>query len=571
MITLLKKAFLLIALVYAGTAAAQTPADGMSAMQLENWDKAISVYSALTKANPADQDAWLSLGNAYLAKGDKAKAQEAFQTAFNAKPEGALAYVANGRMLMLQNKTAEADAQFAKAKKAAKKDMTAHRQIGESYIFFIPQGSQRPNLTRAIESLKSALEVNSRDLPTLMALGYAYKELPDGGLAAQQYELATALDPKNPLPMFMLGKVYRLAKLTDRFIDNTNRALQLNPKYTPALRSLAEYYYFFAKPPQYDKARDAYRNLVNNGVDVTIEDEMMLANAMFLSKDYPGTVTLVEKIIQKDGSMNYLRRLLGYSYFEQGDYPKAKATLDEYFKVVAPDKIIPMDYLYQGKIALNSLDTAGAIAGFRKVMELDSSKWDLNLNIYELYYAQKNTCAAAAALQTYLDSMGTEAKPLDFYKLGIAYYYCKDDSLRYQKAEQAFTKVTQMNAKAGVGWFWLGKSQARQDPDPNLFEAQPELLGQFGKARAAFEKYVEVAGVDTVKNRAELIEAYVYLIYHDFLRNDRASFDKYVAKLLEIDPTNEYGVGLKANFGAGAKAAPAPIGGGGKGKGKGKG
>lgn len=43
---------------------------GMTAMQLEDWDKAISIYSALAKANPTDQVALLTLANAYLAKGE---------------------------------------------------------------------------------------------------------------------------------------------------------------------------------------------------------------------------------------------------------------------------------------------------------------------------------------------------------------------------------------------------------------------------------------------------------------------------------------------------------------------
>ena len=144
MTNLLRKALLLAAFVYAQTAGAQSRADGLAAMQLEDWDKAISIYTALTKADPTDQDAFLYLSNAYLARSekvkalaekdktqadkdraqaDKAKALEVAQTAFAAKPEAPLAFVANARVLLLGGKSAEASEQFKRASTKAKKDI----------------------------------------------------------------------------------------------------------------------------------------------------------------------------------------------------------------------------------------------------------------------------------------------------------------------------------------------------------------------------------------------------------------------------------------------------------------
>jgi predicted Zn-dependent protease len=97
MTTLLKKVFFLAVMFSAAITSAQTKADGMIAFQLEKWDKAIDIYSAVVKTDPADQDARLTLGNMYLAKGDKAKAREQFQAAFDAKADGPLAFVALAR------------------------------------------------------------------------------------------------------------------------------------------------------------------------------------------------------------------------------------------------------------------------------------------------------------------------------------------------------------------------------------------------------------------------------------------------------------------------------------------
>ena len=124
-----------------------------------------------------------------------------------------MAFVALGRNLLLkENKVAEADKQFDRAKRGAKKDMTIWRQIGESYFFYVEPGAKKPNLAKAEAYLKEALEISGKDFALQMALGACYKEMSSGGPAAQHYEYAEALEPKNPLPKLMLAKVYRIAK-----------------------------------------------------------------------------------------------------------------------------------------------------------------------------------------------------------------------------------------------------------------------------------------------------------------------------------------------------------------------
>ncbi len=538
MITLLKKAMFLVAIVYAQIAAAQSHADGLTAMQTENWDKAISVYTALTKANPSDQTAWLTLGNAHLAKGDKEKAKAAFDAGFQAKMDSPLAWVANGRVLLLKNDIALADEQFKKAAKNGKKDANVLRQIGESFLYTTP--GVKPNFVRAEEFLKMAYEANSRDFTALMTLGYAYKEMPNGGLAAQQYELAESLDPKNPLPKLMLAKVYKAAKLNDKYVDYLDRTIATSPRYTPALRAKAEYYYYARK---WEKAAEASKALVAGGDDVTVEDEMQLANTLFITKDYPGSITLVEKIIQKDGSKNYLRRLLGYSYYETGDYAKGLDIMNDYFTKVTPDKVLPSDYQYLGRLQVKTQgDTLAAIDNMKKAIAMDSSYWTLYKEVGDLYYSKKDNCNSAVTYQMYQDSV-IKPDPADLYKLGVALYYCKEDSTRYEKAEKMFLRVTELVPAAGIGWLWSAKAATRLDVD---VQAHPELVGQFGRAKPYFEKYVAIGMLDKEKNKKDLITGYEYLTYYYFLQGDVEGTRTNATTLLELDPANQTGLELLA-------------------------
>lgn len=536
-----RRTFVLLFILSYTTSAvlAQSYDPGMAAMQMEQWDNAIKIYTERTKANPADQEALLILGNAYLGKGDKVKAKEAFTAAFNAKSEGALAYVSNGRIALLNNDPGVADAQFSKAEKAGKKDINALRSVGESYLYFTPDGAKRPNYARSEELLKNAIAVNAKDFKTLMALGYCYKETPNGGLAAQNYEFASTIEKNNPLPKMMLAKTYQAAKLKDKSLLYLDQAIATDPSFIQAHRMKAEGFYY---EKRFEKSKNAYTEMFANTKDYTIDDQMFYANTLYLTKDYKGAIDQVEQIVKKDNSKSYLKRLLGYSYYETGDYAKGMNIMQEYFKTVEPSKVLASDYLYYGRLMIkNGGDTLAAVREMAKAIEKDSSVWPVYKEMGEIYYGKKDYCSAAKAYELYLDSMATP-EATDFYKLGICQFYCKDDSLRYQHAQATFTKLTERMPDAGIGWYWRARSEVKMEPD---IQVDPTLIPNFGVAKDSYARYSTIASADPVKNRANLIESYEYLVYYHYVRGCAAPFNDVLGKLLALDAANETANGLK--------------------------
>ena len=562
MTTFLRRILMILltgAFVEAGIA--QTREDGLAAMQLENWDKAIKVYSTLTKNDPVDQESWLLLGSAYLAKGDKDAAKKTFDAAFNAKADGPYAMIASGRILLLQGKQTEADAIFNKAEKYGRKDIVARRLIGESFLYNAP--GVKPNFTRAEEQLKEAMDLSSKDFPTLMALAYCYKEMPNGGLAAQHYEYAANIEPKNPLPQFMLAKVYKAAKLNDKFLTYCDKAIALDPKYSPALRSKAEFLYF---DRQWEKATQAAKDLVNNGSDVTIEDEMMLANLLYLNHDCKGCSEMVYRILQKDGSKNYLRRLLAYCKSDNGEDAEGLKILEDFFKQVEADKVLGKDYEYLAKMQVKvGRDTAVAIENYRKAIGMDSSRWPLHEEIGNLLYQQRDFCGAAVEYQKNIDSLA-EPSALKFYFLGICHYYCSDDSLHYTKAEKAFERFSDLAPQSASAWSWRAKAMSKLEPD---IANHPELLEEFGKAKPYFDRFVEIGEAEPDKYKRDLIIAYEYLASYYFLRNEDANVKIWLDKLVALDPENESAKNIKLYM-QGETPTPPPAKGGSKGKGPNK-
>ncbi len=544
--------FLLILITSLSTVSAQGSDRGMEAMQLEHWDDAIKIYTEKTQGNPADQDAWMTLGNAYMAKGDLEKAKEATEAAYKANSNNAMALVANGRTALISNDASTADAQFKKAAKSGRKDIDALRAIGESYLYYTSPGAKRPNYTRAEELLKEALATNAKDFKTIMALGYCYKEMPNGGFAATQYEYAATLEKNNPLPKLMLAKTYQAAKLPERSLAYLDQAIATDPAYTPAYRMKAEGFYYERR---FEKARATYADMMANCKDYTIEDQMFYANTLYLTKGYEECIKQVEQIIVKDNSKAYLKRLLGYSYYETESYDKGLGIMRDYFNS-KPENVLASDYLYMGRLIVKTGgDTLAAIQEWNQAVQKDSSTWPIYKEMGEMLYTMRDYCGAASAYVKYLDSVPTP-EATDYYRLGLCQFYCKDDLERYQHAAATFTKLTDMAPTAAIGWEWRAKSEVKLEPD---IQTDTTLIPQFGVARNSYEKFVEIASADVAKNRDKLIPAYEYLLYYHFVRGCATPFNQVLGKLLELDPNDETGNGLKTQVETGGMP-PTPAG-----------
>jgi len=543
--------FLFISLLYAAPLRAQSHDRGVESLQLELWPEAIQYFTDATRANPGDMDAHLMLGNAYLGKGDTDNAKAAFEAGAKANPDAALSMVANGRVAMINGDAAGAESQFTRAAKVGKKDINVWRSIGESYLYFTPKGRQSPDYTRAEAKLKEAVDFNSKDYRSLMSMAYCYKEMQNGGLAAQYYEYAMGVEKNSALPRLMLAKTYKAAKLVDKSAVYLDQAIATDPAHLPSHRMRAEGYYF---DKRFDKSKAAYEEMFAKTTGYSVEDRMFYANTLYLTKDYEQCVKEVEQIIKKDNSKAYLKRLLGYSYYETGDYQKGMAIMEEYFRS-KPENVLPSDHLYMGRLMVKTGgDPERAIKEMQKAIEMDPTYWTAQQEIADVYYASKDYCSAATAYAAYIDSSDAP-DPTDYYKLGLCQYYCKDDADRYQKAAASFAKLSELAPTAGTSWYWRAKAEAKLEPD---VEADPSMVAAFGIARNSYERYAEIAAADPVKNQKNLTEAYEYLLYYHYKRGCKDPFNYVLGELLKLDASNETANGLKGNVDASGMPATPP-------------
>jgi tetratricopeptide (TPR) repeat protein len=532
----LKSALVLCTIFMGNLLFAQT--DIRLAMQTDNWADAVKHYEAATKSAPTNVENFLRLGSIYQALGQDDKAKASYGAAMSADPKNKLCTVIEVRQAIMSGDAAAIDKSVKKAEKAARgKDVDLLRLLGESFLY-----GAKKNLPEAEKWLKEAYTAKPKDSETLMQLGYAYRNMTNRlGDAVSNYEFASNLNGTDPLPYYLQSKAYWVGRNPAKYEEFLQKALAAEPTYVPALRDVADYQYFKRK---YTEARTSYEKLLEaQGATPLIEDEMQYTNTLFYLKDYDAVVTQVNKIIGKDGSKNYLRRLLGYTYFEKGDTDKGLDVMRDYFQKVSADKIIARDYEYYGKMLAAKKEDSLALVNLTKAVQMDSSIWQAYSEIGKIKFGQRDYVGSAAAYQIRLDSLGTEATSADYYTIGLAYYFAKD----FVGAEKNFLAVTEKSPKYASGWLYLAKTQAKADPD---VEANPALAIEFGKAEVAFAKFIEVAGAETdaaklQKSKDNRIEALQYLAYMHITKGNKEAGCGKLNEILVIDPTNQNALDFK--------------------------
>jgi hypothetical protein len=114
-----------------------------------------------------------------------------------------------------------------------------------------------------------------------------------------------------------------------------------------------------------------------------------------------------------------MNRLKAYSLFETNDYAGASAAMDNYLKIAPPEKIIPDDYVYQGKILSRAGKTAEAKAALDKALAVASptQKEEVKAEIAKI---QINTGDYSGAIAT-LAEKAKNGDLADQYRLAAAY------------------------------------------------------------------------------------------------------------------------------------------------------
>lgn len=532
---------------------------GKSYLDDMQYHKARDFFQKALKATPNDIWVYCSLGDTYVGLKNLDSAKIMYQKAFVIDPKNAFVLIGLGKMALLGGDHQSELDFFDKAKKSDRKNPKVYCEIAEAcYVL-----SKKDTITGNIY-LTQGMELNSKYPGFHMVYGdwEAYKK--NFGKAANAYERAIFFEPSSVIAHRKLGKIYADARFYQQSLNAYNKCIEINPDQILVYKELGDLYYSLGRYPEAEKNYKIYMSKA----EISLDDKERFAIILFFNKKYAEAAGLLEDVLNKNAEESVLLRIRGYIAYETGEYQKGLEYMNKFFKLHNPANVIPSDYLYYGRLfEKNSKDTL-AIENYKKAFALDSTKTEILADIAKL--SSKNLMHDQAI--TYYKKMIANGfdKVNNHYAIGREAYFegqtyknkydslyslqkksnipfsdstIVRDSMRlwFQKADSAFTKVTELSPEYAGGFIWKARMELYLDP---------EREGSLWKD--SYEKALVILGKgDLEKNRKSMIEcykylgSYAYLSYERLFKTDKQQSDvqksaamDYFQKVLQLDPAD---------------------------------
>ena len=597
---ILRPAFLLAGLliIFTTNIKSQDLSSATLLTRSEQYDKAETMFLQLIQKEPANSKNYFYLGENYLLDyfadtisnsfSVSAKAaKEVYQKGVTANPNDPLNYIGLAKVAFYLGDNKTATEMRAKAKsfllpyKNIKKITPpapdyafALAKIAESYI----KGGE-VDTSLALPLIREAIKIDSKNRDVYLIAGDIYIMLNDGSKAISYYKLAQFADPKSSTANMKIGSIYFKGKAYSSAIPAFEEAITLNPNFAPAYRELGQLY---LSAGRYDQSKEYFKKYL----DLTqgnIPAMTKYVNALFYAKDYEGVIKNVEEIFAVDKSRSYMNRIAGYSCYEKTppDYTKALAYMEELFRTLAPERIIQKDYQYMARILvkknLNYPKMVDELNGLKLQLEKDNAKYssapsaekaklkpaldqlttktnnlekdvakaDLEITRAFVEYEKvlaynpqdKNVLNEIAnnylTFRRYEGAAKTWSKLIDpskdnsedLMRIGRAYYSGEN----YKTADSVFNAIAIKSPDYIPAYLWMANTYTKMDPDTKL-----------GLAKPKFEKLLDVAMVDSVKNATAMMDAMIYLSYYHMKNENYSKSKDYYNRMINLTSNKEY-------------------------------
>ncbi len=586
-----------VSVLFANNIFSQDLASAILLTKSEQYDKSEAMLQQLSQKEPGNSKYYFYLGENILLDyfADTISnsvtlvsktAHDIFQKGVDANASDPLNYVGLAKVAVLVGDAKTAADMRAKARglllpyKNIKKIVPPARdyafalaKIAESYI-----DGQDVDTAAALPLIRQAIIIDNKNPEIFLITGDIYILVNDGSNSIRNYNLAQYLDPKSPTATMKIGYIYMRAKSYSSAIQYFEDAIKLDANYAPVYRELGQLYLAQNK---YEQSQTNYQKYLalNEG---NIPAQTRYVTSLFYGGDYDKVIKNVEEILAVDKSRSYMNRLAGYSYYEKKnpDYGKALQYMDQLFKTVSADRILYKDYYYTARILMkknqnyakmaDDLDSqdqqlqkdksryasASAVektklkpaldeetarveklradvtntekeinrgfAEYKNVIELRPQDRAVKSELAANYYAFRRYDDAAKVWAMLIDPKNE--KPGDWMQIGRAFY----NGGKLKTADSVFTVVINKWPDQLQAYLWDARTYFRMDPDYKM-----------GLARPKFEKLIDIAESDSLKNESEMMEALQYLGYYHMSKNNMSTARDYYNRIINLDPNSK--------------------------------
>jgi tetratricopeptide (TPR) repeat protein len=397
-----------------------------------------------------------------------------------------------------------------------------------------------------------------------------------------------------------IGYVYVAGRAFTQAIPNFEEAIQLDANYAPAYRELGQLYWRARRLEQSKTNFKKYLDLTEGNIPAKTK----YINSLFYAGDYDEVIKNVEEVLAVDKSRGYMNRLAGYSYYEKDnpDYEKALSYMEILFNTVQPEYILQKDYHYMARILLkknqNYTKMADELNSLKPQLEREKSRLataakadqpKYKASVDELTKKLANLESSVAKANAEIDKAFAEYnKALNFKRtdpkvaltsqersllseMATNYYNyrryadaartwlklvdpSKENNLaeymqigkafnngdRLKSADSVFNIILKKSPDYVPAYLWIARTYSKMDPDTKS-----------GLAKPKFEKLLSVAGKDSLKNEAEMVESLSYLGYYSMENGNYSKAKEYYNRMIILDPNSKENK-LKGYFGLGS-------------------
>ncbi len=480
-------------------------------IEVDQVQKAVTVLDKAVQTYPSDALVSYYLGIAQIKNGQRELALRSFDKGITLNEKEAINFAGKGYLSVLENNPQKAKLDFEKALSLSKsKNIPVLQSIAESYL------ADGKLAGEAISLLSKAKSLDNENPETYILLGDAYLQQNNGGLAVTSYEKAASLDPKIAKPFYKIGMVYLRSRNYSGAQEAFAKAIQIDPGYTLAYKEQGELYY---QMKEGDKAVEAYQKYLA----LTGKPELgklRYAFFLFMAKEFSKANEIFKDLTAATEVSPITLRFYAISLYEAGDYQQSRAVFEQYFVKAPGQDIEASDYVYYGKLLLKQNEDSLATQSFQKSLEMEPKQADVLQLLAETYFKSKKYSDAIASYER-LMAIRTKPASQDYYTLGRAYYFDK----QYDKADLIFLKLIELQPNMTVGYLWEARAKSNLDPD-----------SENGLAKPFYEKLIEKASATPEKSKNDLLEAYSYLGYYHFLKQELPLSKSYWQKVLALSP-----------------------------------
>ena len=333
---------------------AQSIDDGRKLLNYEKLTSARQAFQKITASDPKNAQAIYWLGQVYITQDKLDSAKLLYQNALNGGLNDPWIWIGTGQVDVLQGGDVNAAKQkFEQAITATTSTKGKNKGPNPDILNAIGRamasgGSQVGDANYGIDKLKQGAQIDPKDADIYMNLGLCYRKLggEQGGQAFEAYRQASSIEPQNPRPYYLIGRIYQSQRNKESMNEWYGKAIAADATFPPVYLQYFQYY---------------------SETDVTVAKEYLdkyVANADkdcttdFFVGDYLFRAGKYQESLQKAKEMEAgackdfprLNVLYAYDYDRLGDSMQARSYLQKYFATASSDGIQPADYAFGGTV-----------------------------------------------------------------------------------------------------------------------------------------------------------------------------------------------------------------------------